>query len=244
MIEKVLSFFDFPKSTIATKKLKTYFLEQLDLKANDKKLIKNFTSSITLHNILNQNKINISKYEDDGQKYVEIYLMSIELTDKSKLKQISNIIQTIPKPLILVFVFENEISINITPKRINKNDSTKLVYEETHFCDWINLSNPSTLQKEFLKSLTIANKSFINFYTFYNSYLDKIITLNASKYSGTLEINKNASEILAQITQTEQKINELKNKIKKETTLSDKVNMNIELKNLNDKLKNLKEDLK
>jgi len=243
MIENILGYFDFPKETQATKKLKTYFLEQLDLKTNDKKLIKNYTSSITLHNILSQNKINISKYEDEEKKYIEIYLLSVELTDKSKLKQISNIIQLIPKPLILVFVCNDEISINITPKRINKNDSTKLVYEESFFSDWITLENQNDLVIQFFQSLNIKNQSFIDFYSFYNSYLDKIISFYASKYSGKVEVNKNANEILAQITSTEQKINELKNKIKKETSISDKVNMNIELKNLNDNLKELKGNL-
>lgn len=240
MIDKILRYFDFPTTCNAFKKLKTYILDNLELKANDKKIIKTFASSITLHAIVNQNKINIPRYEDDTKKYIEIYLMSVEVSDKAKIKQISQILQIIPKPLILIFIFKNECSINIATKRINKNDSTKLVVEEIVFSDWLEAKNENEVGQRFLESLKITNQSYINLLSFYESYLAKIISFNASKYSGKAEVNKNANEILAQITSTEQKINELKNKIKKETSISNKVNMNIELKNLNDKLKELK----
>ena len=244
MIDKILEYFDFPTNCNAIKKLKTYILDNLELKASDKKIIKTFASSITLHAIVNQNKINIPRYEDDTKKYVEIYLMSVEVSDKTKMKQISQILQIIPKPLILIFIFKNEVSIQMATRRMHKNDSTKLLSEDFIFSDWFDMENPNELQQRFLESLKITNQSFLNLLVFYESYLAKIISFNASKYSGKVEVNQNANEILAQITSAEQKINELKNKIKKETSISDKVNMNIELKKLNDKLKSLKEDLK
>jgi cell division septum initiation protein DivIVA len=74
--------------------------------------------------------------------------------------------------------------------------------------------------------------------------MDKLISYNASIYSGTLIVSKDTKQILENIQKTEAQIIELKNKIKKETNFNEKVNMNMELKKMNDKLKDLKEDLK
>jgi len=115
--------------------------------------------------------------------------------------------------------------------------------EENHFTSWIKLAQITTIEKEFIKTLTINNQSFTNFLSFYTSYLDKIVSFNASKFSGTLNINNETKAILDEISKIDEEIAQLKTKIKKETNFSDKVNMNIELKKLNDKLKSLKGSL-
>jgi hypothetical protein len=240
----ILDYFNIPQNCKATKKLKTYLLEQAPLKSTEKKILKESTKSIILQYILNQSKINITKYEDEDKRYIEVYVMVIEVFNTQKIKQISSIIQSIfQKPIILIFQQDTNISINITPKRINKSDTSKLVVEDTFFTDWINLADKSEIENGFLESLNIQNQPYTDFLSFYTSYLDKIISFNTSKYSGNLDTNEKAKEILQEIQKIETQILELKNKIKKETNFNDKVNLNIELKKLNDKLKNLKHSL-
>ena len=243
-MKQILDYFNIPASAKATKKLKTYLIEKHPLKVNDKKLLKNHTKTIILHYILNQSKINISKYEDEQRKYIEVYVMVIELTSKEKIKQISSIIQTIfQKPIILMFQYDNAISINITPKRVSKADSTKLVAEESYFTSWIDLQNPTQLESEFLNTLEIKNHPFTNFYDFYKSYEKLIISFNASKFSGTLEQKEDTKEILHQIQELQTSINDTISKIKKEDDIRAKVNLNIELKKLYDKMEELKGEL-
>ena len=243
-MKQILDYFNIPASAKATKKLKTYLIEKHPLKVNDKKLLKNHTKTIILHYILNQSKINISKYEDEQRKYIEVYVMVIELTSKEKIKQISSIIQTIfAKPIILMFQYDNAISINITPKRVSKADSTKLVAEESYFTSWIDLQNPTELESEFLDTLEIKNHPFSNFYDFYKSYEKLIISFNASKFSGTLEQKEDTKEILHQIQELQTSINDTISKIKKEDDIRAKVNLNIELKKLYDKMEELKGEL-
>ena len=128
-------------------------------------------------------------------------------------------------------------------KRINKADSSKLVVEEVHFSKWIDFSNLTDIDKSFLQSLNINNHPFTNFLAFYESFIDKLISFNASKYIGILATSKDIKEILEEIQNLEANIVEVKNKIKKETNFNNKVNMNIELKKLNDKLNITKEQL-
>ena len=236
---------NFPINTVVNRKLdKKEFLENFSLNINDRKLLSQNIDRITLENILNQDTINITPFLDEERDYSEIAIIKVKISNKEKLKSINNIIQQIPYSLIVFYAFQNEISLCLSPKRINKADSSKLVVEEVHFSKWIDFSNLTNIDKSFLQSLSINNHPFTNLLAFYESFMDKLISYNASIYSGTLTVSKDTKQILEDIQKTEAQIIDIKNKIKKETNFNDKVNMNLELKKLNDKLKSLKEDLK
>ena len=236
---------NFPINTVVNRKLdKKEFLENFSLNINDRKLLSQNIDRITLENILNQDTINITPFLDEERDYSEIAIIKVKISNKEKLKSINNIIQQIPYSLIVFYAFQNEISLCLSPKRINKADSSKLVVEEVHFSKWIDFSNLINIDKSFLQSLNINNHPFTNLLAFYESFMDKLISYNASIYSGTLTVSKDTKMILENIQKTEAQIIDIKNKIKKETNFNDKVNMNLELKKLNDKLKSLKEDLK
>ena len=236
---------NFPSNTTVSKKLdKKEFLDNFSLNINDRKLLSQAIDRITLENILNQNTINISPFIDENKDYSEIALIKVKISNKEKLKSINNIIQQIPYSLIVFYIFENELCLCLSPKRINKSDSSKLVVEEVHFSRWIDFENLTNIDKTFLQSLNINNHPFTNLLAFYESYIDKLISYNASIYSGNFLISKDTKQILENIQKIEAQIIEIKNKMKKETNFNEKVNMNMELKILNDKLKDLKEDLK
>ncbi len=222
---------------------KKQFIENFSLKANEKKILSSDIESITLEYLLNKNNINIAPFVDEENDYSEIAFIKVEILNQSKLKPIATIIQYIPYPLIVFFIYKNLLCINIAPKRINKNDSTKLVVEELYFTKWIDLEQSSPLEQDFIKSLEVQNHPFTDFLSFYNSYLDKIVAFNASVYSGSLSVNEETKAILDKIALCETKIAELKNKIKKETNFNEKVTLNIELKKSKDTMEDLKGQL-
>jgi len=244
MIDNILKNLDIPNSCKVGRKLfKKQFLENFSLNSNEKKILSDDIESITLEYLLNKDNINILPFIDEENDYSEVAFIKVEIHNQSKLKQISTIVQNIPYPLIVFIVNNNSLCINISPKRINKADSSKLVVVENYFTKWIDLDSMNELETEFIESLNIHKHPFTDFLSFYNSYTDKIIAFNASEYSGMLNATTQTKELLEEITNTETKIVELKNKIKKETNFNDKVNLNVELKKLNDKLEKLQGSL-
>ena len=230
-----------PSSCKINRKLfKKQFIENFSLSAVEKKIISEDVENITLEYLLNKDNINIVAFNDEENDYSEIAFIRVELLSNKRVKKLSNIIQNIPYPLIVVFADENKICINISPKRINKNDSSKLVVQESYFTEWIDLDNSSEIEQDFLESLEITNHLFTNFYVFYNSYLNKLIAFNASQYTGSLEQSEETREVLREIQAVELSVVNIVAKIKKETDIRDKVNLNIELKKLNEKLENTK----
>lgn len=244
MTQDFLQNLNIPSSCKIGKRLtKKQFIENFALKAHEKKLLSSEVENITLEYLLNKDNINIAPFQDEENDYSEIAFIKVDILHKEKVKAVSTIIQYIPYPLIVIFTYKNEVCINISPKRINKNDNTKLVVVESYFTKWIDLQNNYKIEQEFLNSLKIQNHPFTDFLSFYNSYLDKIVAFNASQYSGTLNVNEATKEILEQIASYEARISELKSKIKKETNFNDKVNMNIELKKMKNRVNDLKEKL-
>lgn len=241
----IVKYLNLPSSTSIERKLfKKQFLDNFSLTTNEKRILSDNVDSITLNNLLNKDSINISPFTNETHNYQEIAVISVEINNQSKAKEITNIILHIPYPVVLILIYKEQIQINISPKRLNVTDVSKLVVEEQYFTKWIDFKNLTSIDETFLHSLNINNHSFRNFLAFYESFIDKLISYNASIYSGTFSISKDTKMILENIQKTEAQIIDIKNKIKKETNFNDKVNMNMQLKNLNDKLKILKEDLK
>lgn len=237
----ILKFLNLPNSTVVDRKLfKKQFLDNFSLTSNEKKILSECVDSITLHNLLNKHTINILPFQNETHNYQEIAVISVDINNPKKSKDIATVILHIPYPVVLILKYENEILFNISPKRINQNDKQKLTIEEQNFTKWIGITALLPLDIEFLNSLDSTKQSFINFKDFFSSLVDKLIAYNASEISGKMASKEDTKELLANIRTLDLQIIELKNKIKKETSLSDKVNMNIELKNLNDKLKDLK----
>lgn len=241
----IVKYLNLPSSTSIERKLfKKQFLDNFSLTTNEKRILSDNVDSITLNNLLNKDSINISPFKNETHNYQEIAVISVEINNQSKAKEITNIILHIPYPVVLILIYKEQIQINISPKRLNISDVSKLVVEEQYFTKWIDFKNLTSIDETFLHSLNINNHSFRNFLAFYESFIDKLISYNASIYSGIFSISKDTKMILENIQKTEAQIIDIKNKIKKETNFNDKVNMNMQLKNLNDKLKILKEDLK
>ena len=230
-------------SKVNRKLFKKQFIENFSLSATEKIIISKDIENITLEYLLNKDNINIVPFNNDEYEYLEIAFIRVELLATRRLRKLSNIIQHIPYPLIVIYANENKICINMSPKRVNKNDSSKLVVEESYFTEWIDLDSSSAIEQEFLKGLEIENHPFTNFFEFYNSYLNKLVAFNASQYSGSLEQSEDTRELLREIQGIELNINDIISKIKKETDIRDKVNLNIELKKFNDKLESLKGNL-
>jgi len=245
MTKNICAKFNIPDSCKIAKKLyKKQFLENFPLKSDEKKALKEDVESIELCYLLNSKNINIEPYTNDELDYSEVAYIHLKLSSDKHHKKLARIIQQIPYMIVLCISYEDRFCIQLCTKRINQNDKTKLLIEEAFTTDWIDLNNQSQKEEAFLKSMELQKQSFVNFKAFYNDLVQKVVALKLSKESDRLIIPKETSkESLATITRLEEQIQELKNRIKKETHFNEKVNLNVELKRLYDSLNSIKSEL-
>ena len=240
----IVKYLNLPSSTSIERKLfKKQFLDNFSLTTNEKKILSECVDSITLNNLLNKDSINILPFTNETHNYQEIAVISVEINNQSKAKEITNIILHIPYPVVLILVYKEQIQINISPKRINITDTAKLVVEEQYYTKWIDTNNLTELSSEFLNSLDSINHPFTNFKDFFTSLVKSIIAFNASEISGKFESKEDTRLLLQDIKNIEAIIQDIKSKIQKETNFNDKVKLNIDLKTQKDKLEKLKEKL-
>ncbi|MCT7467000.1 DUF4391 domain-containing protein [Aliarcobacter cryaerophilus] len=240
----IVKYLNLPSSTSIERKLfKKQFLDNFSLTTNEKKILSECVDSITLNNLLNKDSINILPFTNETHNYQEIAVISVEINNQSKAKEITNIILHIPYPVVLILVYKEQIQINISPKRINITDTAKLVVEEQYYTKWIDTNNLTEVSSEFLNSLDTLKHPFSNFKDFFISLTQSVISFNASEISGKFKSNQDSKFILDKINKINSEIQELKAQIKKETNFNNKVKLNIELKNKKDNLLDFKEKL-
>ena len=240
----IVQYLNLPSSTSIERKLfKKQFLDNFSLTTNEKKILSECVDSITLNNLLNKDSINILPFKNETHNYQEIAVISVEINNQSKAKEITNIILHIPYPVVLILVYKEQIQINISPKRINITDTAKLVVEEQYYTKWIDTNNLTEVSSEFLNSLDTLKHPFSNFKDFFISLTQSVISLNTSEISGKFKSNQDSKFILDKINKINLEIQELKAQIKKETNFNNKVKLNIELKNKKDNLLDFKEKL-
>ena len=240
----IVKYLNLPSSTSIERKLfKKQFLDNFSLTTNEKKILSECVDSITLNNLLNKDSINILPFKNETHNYQEIAVISVEINNQSKAKEITNIILHIPYPVVLILVYKEQIQINISPKRINITDTAKLVVEEQYYTKWIDTNNLTEVSSEFLNSLDTLKHPFSNFKDFFISLTQSVISLNTSEISGKFKSNQDSKFILDNINKINLEIQELKAQIKKETNFNNKVKLNIELKNKKDNLLDFKEKL-
>ena len=240
----IVKYLNLPSPTSIERKLfKKQFLDNFSLTTNEKKILSECVDSITLNNLLNKDSINILPFTNETHNYQEIAVISVEINNQSKAKEITNIILHIPYPVVLILIYKEQIQINISPKRINITDTAKLVVEEQYYTKWIDTNNLTEVSSEFLNSLDTLKHPFSNFKDFFISLTQSVISLNTSEISGKFKSNQDSKFILDKINKINLEIQELKAQIKKETNFNNKVKLNIELKNKKDNLLDFKEKL-
>ena len=230
---------------------KKHFYENGKLNATDKKAFGEDISNIEWRYTLKPSTINIPRFEDDKHEYLEIAILQIELNSRMRAGRIAQVVQkTIPYPLIIIFVCDNQIALNIAEKRINRADSNKIVTVTFNDTDWIDLGAPNPWQKEFLKDFCIKNFSYRDLYAFYQDALKRIIGLNCAELSerytlgsGNGLLTEDRARGLKEVEKLQQEQVEIRNKLQKEKNMGTKVQLNTQMKKVNDRIEAIKREL-
>lgn len=225
---------------------KKLFYENANLNQADKKLFINHIDKIKWNYCLKNETINIKPFKDEIREYNEVEFFTVLVKSLVKTNRLAEIImRTIPYPIVLTFQHHNEIQIYTAHQRINQADSSKNTLDEIIHTELIHLDHLDELDKTFFNSLKIKNLRFTNFYTLYQDIVDSIIKYNGSKLIGE-NLSSDTDEIKSiydEIGLLNNKIQYLRNSIKKETQFNKTLEINMQIKKLEQKKKDLINDL-
>lgn len=244
-----------PEACVLGKRLfKKQFYEHGQLGAADKKAFVEDIDGIEWRYTIKPSTINIPKLEDDTHEYLEIAILQVVLSAMDRHPRIASSIQkAIPYPLIILFVCDTRLAVNVADKRINRADANKIVTESAYDTGWINLAAPEAAQDAFITDFRVTKFSYRNLYDFYQDAVARIIALNCAVHSGRYALQagpggtpKGKTERLVALRQIEkfhQERNELRNKLTKEKNLGSQVSLNTRIKQLNDRIEAARNEL-
>ena len=222
---------------------KKLFHENAKLGATDKKAFREDIDTITWQYTLKPSTIPILVYEDDQREYLEVAVLQVDLKTLKRTGRIAEVMhRAIPYPLVIVFVFGTTCALSLAHKRFSQAEKEAIVAEEFIITDWIDLSDPTPVQKDFLASIAVAALPHTHFLAFYSALVDRLVALDCTRLTGEYRLESVAAkrqarrEQLAACHELEGTIAEYKAAIKNEAQFNRQVELNAHIKRLEQRL--------
>ena len=239
---------DLPVKSVINKKLpKNQIQGKVDKKCSD--ILTKDVEGIYIYSVLNKSTSNIMPYQNEDFNISEVMVLEVNLREIKNINIIRKIFHNIiPNPIILVFSYEEKIEISVGMKRLNKNDSMKVILDEIVLTKFIDLVNTESYEKKFLEQIKITSLPQLNLYELYKSLenhivLTKFFEVVDDYIVGVDKIDK-ALELLNKYEKFEEEINTYEKNKKAEANFGRQMEWHVKIKKLEKKLDSLKEEMK
>lgn len=211
---------------------KNQFYEHGEFKKADKRAFIEGIDRITLYSQLTRENTNVDEYKDKERCYEEISIIIVKLRNKFFLDRISKLIMTsIPYPILLIGIYDEEVIFYAAHQRDNKVDKEKIVLENIYSTGFLEMDS------HFIKNINYKNLDKQNFYKLYDSYVQEILNYNLEKRN--IRANEDKEELLKKVSKIENKVQELRQQLKKEKHFNKQMDLNIKIKKLEKRLRNM-----
>jgi hypothetical protein len=245
MIDLVYDSMDIPDACQLGKRIfKKLFQEHASLGPTDKKAFREDIDTITWQYTLKPSTIQIQSYMDNQHEYLELAILQVDLKTQKRTSRIAEVLhRAIPYPLLIVFAFDKMCALSTAHKRFSQAEKEAIIAEDFLITDWIDLSAPTAVQKEFLASFAIAGLPHTHFFAFYSAIADRLIALECARFTGKYRLESLADTReprrtrLAACHELEGRIAEYRIAIKKEMQFNRQVELNTKIKELEKQLK-------
>jgi hypothetical protein len=181
---------------------------------------------------------NIPEYRDEYYVFEEIQFMLCTLNENNLSdnadKCISLFQKYIPYQIVLIVEDDNGFILNTCDKRINLNDKTKRTIERQISTPVISKLYKNEITSDFFDSLDFVKQDKVSLQRLYKGYINSIIQLQSSIVIGSFSRRTNVRteedlNLLDSMNIIEKEVIRLTNQLKKETQMSSKVSLNMEI---------------
>ena len=238
----IISALALPDSALVNQRVpKKMLVENGAPTAADKRRINEGIEEIHWLAALKPNTIGVPDYSDDVREYLEIALLSVTLRAEAKAGRLAELIhRAIPYPLFLVLVKGDQTILSLAHKRRAQNEAGKFVLDGEVVDVTVsgNTSLPDELNRPFLDAMALGNQPRANLWLLYQGWIDTLIALQASQFTGTfIQAATNEAaiarrEAVQMCRELEMKIAVLRNAAVKEKQMARRVELNLEIKGL------------
>lgn len=254
--EEITTQFALPKSCIVRKRIaKTLLSEHGAVNAADRKLVNNSIESIHTIAMLKPSAVGIAAWHHpEYGDYLEIAMLRMVLKSGVTTSQINRLIQllhrAIPYPVVLFTESQdcqNSIDLSFAHKRLSQVDSQSYVLEDEVFR--VAIAEQQTEHLYLYRPFTLHTQVASDLRMLYQAWIDRATGLSVAGITGeciTVQSSEQATllreQSAAYLSKTKE-IDQLRSRVRKESQLSKKADINLQIQALKKQIQLHKENL-
>lgn len=229
-----------PDALIEQRVPKKILLEQGAPTPGDKRQIQDGVEELFWIAALKPTNIGVAEYRDSTREYLEIAILTLTLRQKARTPRLIELVhRAIPYPVVLMTTQDNNgVNLSLAHKRFSQGEAGKSVIEDLRSTTLLQHSNPTPQETAFLTNAAIAKLKSENLFTLYQGWIDRVVTLNASRITGVFQPPDSAEKATALRTNLDahdkikRDIAMLRSQAEKENQVARRVELNLEIRNL------------
>jgi len=199
---------------------------------------------------LKPSNIGVAEFITAEREYLEIAVVSACFRPQAKAVRLIELIhRAIPYPVVLVSEQAGELTLSLAHKRLSQAEAGKGVLESSPVVVSLSGELASQPEKDFIASLLLASQPAANLFTLYQGWQDRISDLFTARITGSFTVSATTAvaeakcAALAEYTALKQEIAALRAQAEKETQLSRRVDLNLQLQRMHGRLAQVKDCL-
>lgn len=143
---------------------KTQLFLHGELTKAERDLLTERVEEVRLAYVLNPHTYPMETVVNSHEQYDSILLITVKLKSEVSVQRLSRILHcTVPSPTILIFELQGSYLFASALKRINQNDGERIIVEEYHYSDWIDLTLQSDAQKSLLTAVSYGKMPALDY---------------------------------------------------------------------------------
>lgn len=239
--ENLIEALDLPVSSRVNQRVpKKLLLENGAPTAADKRIISDGTEELLWLAALKPMTIGVPEYRDEAREYVEIAVLRLTLRAAAKATRLVELVhRAVPYPLLLFVEHADDrarLALSTAHKRWSQGEAGKTVLEgDVVTAEW-HAERDSVRWPAFLDSLALGKQPRTTLYALYRGWVDMLLALQAARVTGTYVVVATAEhaalrrDALKECARLEAENARLRVAAARETQMSRRVDLNLELK--------------
>ncbi len=231
-----------PSSQVNQRVPKKLLLENGAPTSADKRIINDGVEELQWVAALKPTTIGIPDYRDDVREYLEIAVLRLTLRTEAKATRIVELVhRAVPYPLLLLTEkaeYTAPTDLSAAQKRWSQGEAGRTVLEGDVVTDGWDAQQDPKRWPSFLEALALGKQPRATLYALYQGWIDALQALRAARITGIFTLASNAEDAarrrdaLQEFARLDAEIARLRATAAKESQMSRRVELNLELKRI------------
>ena len=218
---------------------KTLLIENGVFAAGDRRHIREGVEELKWLAALKPTTVGISEYRDDKREYLEIVVLRLDLRPTARGERVVELIhRAVPYPVLLIAWREGAPELSLVHKRRSLGEAARTVIDGEIVVARVREDCPSELLSAFRDALALARRPRSTLMDLYRGWIDTVLAFRAAGITGEFRLPHTKAAATDRETALrdyrwlDKRIASIQSAARKETQMSRRAEMNVELARL------------